>query len=478
MLSRRSEPSVALAKESMAETSSGQLDAADAGQVDGQAEQVGPARQGRERPGEGQREVELVGRLLVLGEQHDGVLEGEEDAGVDVEGEVEVERAAAALLGVQVDLPDLAQGVGLDEVPLVVHVEPVVDGVVLQVGDVPGDVDGSHSRGSLTAIGPAGRRRPAGVTTADRVRPRGRRSPARSARRRRRAPCVTRSTGSRTGGRAEASRASTASTWPPTARRCPSCTAPGLAVLSEESGVTGDGASGLLAVIDPVDGSTNAHRGVPFYSTSICVLDAEGPRVGLVVNQATGDALRRRARRRGREGRHGPSRRRGARTSELAIVGISGFPGHYPGWAQYRALGAASLECCAVAEGVLDAYLVVGAQHALRLGLPGRAAHLPRGGRGRGRARGPGPDRARRVDPAARSWRRRARWPTGCAEEGHCERRRTRRSALCGHARRGGPSSRCTAWCTSCPRRRRRTRDSASRGGPATSRRGRRPWAR
>ena len=42
-------------------------------------------------------------------------------------------------------------------------------------------------------------------------------------------------------------------------------------------------------------------------------------------------------------------------------MGISGFPGLYPGWAQYRALGAASLECCAVAEGVLDAYLVVGA---------------------------------------------------------------------------------------------------------------------
>ena len=62
----------------------------------------------------------------------------------------------------------------------------------------------------------------------------------------------------------------------------------GLAVLSEESGATGDGPSGLLAVIDPIDGSTNAHRGVRFYSTSICVLDAEGPRVGLVTNQATG----------------------------------------------------------------------------------------------------------------------------------------------------------------------------------------------
>ena len=41
-------------------------------------------------------------------------------------------------------------------------------------------------------------------------------------------------------------------------------------------------------------------------------------------------------------------------------MGISGFPGLHPGWAQFRALGAASLECCAVAEGVLDAYLVVG----------------------------------------------------------------------------------------------------------------------
>ena len=41
-------------------------------------------------------------------------------------------------------------------------------------------------------------------------------------------------------------------------------------------------------------------------------------------------------------------------------MGISGFPGHHPAWAQYRALGAASLECCAVAEGVFDAYLVVG----------------------------------------------------------------------------------------------------------------------
>jgi myo-inositol-1(or 4)-monophosphatase len=133
----------------------------------------------------------------------------------------------------------------------------------------------------------------------------------------------------------------------------------GLAVLSEESGLSGDGASGLLAIVDPVDGSTNAHRGVPFFSTSICVLDSEGPRVGLVLNQATGERYAA-VRRDGAERDGNPLRPSGCDDVGSAIVGISGFPGHHPGWAQYRALGAASLECCAVAEGILDAYLVVG----------------------------------------------------------------------------------------------------------------------
>jgi fructose-1,6-bisphosphatase/inositol monophosphatase family enzyme len=133
----------------------------------------------------------------------------------------------------------------------------------------------------------------------------------------------------------------------------------GLAVLSEESGLTGDRPTGLLAVIDPVDGSTNAHRGVPFYSTSICVLDPEGPLVGLVVNQEIG--TRYAATRGGGAERDGrPIKPSGCEELGQAIVGVSGFPGRHPGWAQFRALGAASLECCAVAEGVLDAYLTVG----------------------------------------------------------------------------------------------------------------------
>jgi myo-inositol-1(or 4)-monophosphatase len=133
----------------------------------------------------------------------------------------------------------------------------------------------------------------------------------------------------------------------------------GLEVLSEESGKSGDPGAPLLAVIDPVDGSTNAHRGVPFYATSICVLDAEGPLVGLVVNQATGthfEAVRGGGARRDGEA-IAPS---GCTDLSSAIVGISGFPGIHPGWAQFRTLGAAALEFCAVAEGVLDAYSVVG----------------------------------------------------------------------------------------------------------------------
>ncbi len=132
----------------------------------------------------------------------------------------------------------------------------------------------------------------------------------------------------------------------------------GLAVLSEESGVTGDPGP-TLAVLDPVDGSTNAHRGIPYYAVSMCVLDREGPRVSVVVNPATDDRYD--------AVRGGGARHNGAAVSpsgstalSSSLVGISGCPPRHLGWAQYRAFGAASLECCAVAEGVLDAYLQAG----------------------------------------------------------------------------------------------------------------------
>ncbi len=48
-----------------------------------------------------------------------------------------------------VDLPGLSQRVGLDEVALVVDVEPMFDGVLFQIGDETGDVDG-HAVPSLS----------------------------------------------------------------------------------------------------------------------------------------------------------------------------------------------------------------------------------------------------------------------------------------------------------------------------------------
>lgn len=134
--------------------------------------------------------------------------------------------------------------------------------------------------------------------------------------------------------------------------------AAGLAVLSEESGVSGE-VSGDLVVLDPVDGSTNAARGIPWFATSLCVLDTEGPRVALVVDQARGiryEAVRGEGAR--CEGR--PMRPSGCRRLADAVVGVSGRPMNEPGWAQFRALGAAALDLCAVAGGLLDGYRTAG----------------------------------------------------------------------------------------------------------------------
>ena len=55
-----------------------------------------------------------------------------------------------------------------------------------------------------------------------------------------------------------------------------------------------------------------------------------------------------------------PSDRRDVPSLGEAIVGFSGYPPAYLGWSQYRTLGAAALDLCAVAEGVLDGYAAVG----------------------------------------------------------------------------------------------------------------------
>jgi myo-inositol-1(or 4)-monophosphatase len=137
--------------------------------------------------------------------------------------------------------------------------------------------------------------------------------------------------------------------------------AAGLGILSEESGARRTDAE-LVAVVDPVDGSTNASRGLPWYATSICVVDAAGPRVAVVGNLANGtryQAVRGGGAFRGDT----PLRASGCTEVNRALIGLSGYPRHHLGWGQYRAFGAAALDLCSVAEGSLDAWAAVGWAH-------------------------------------------------------------------------------------------------------------------
>jgi fructose-1,6-bisphosphatase/inositol monophosphatase family enzyme len=129
----------------------------------------------------------------------------------------------------------------------------------------------------------------------------------------------------------------------------------GLGVLSEESGLT-EADRDVLVVLDPLDGSTNYRQGIPWYAASLCAIDREGMLASVVVNLATGTRYRAvRGQGAERDGQAiSPST---ATTLGDAIIGLSGFAGRYLGWRQYRALGAAALDICAVADGTLDGYI-------------------------------------------------------------------------------------------------------------------------
>lgn len=131
--------------------------------------------------------------------------------------------------------------------------------------------------------------------------------------------------------------------------------AAGFGVLSEESGLH-NGDRSVIVVADPIDGSTNASRGIPWFATSLCAVDESGLLAAVVVNQASGvrfDAVRGEGAR--VDGR--PVRPSGCTDIGTGVVAISGYPTAHMGWRQFRALGAAALDLCAVAAGTVDAYI-------------------------------------------------------------------------------------------------------------------------
>ncbi len=139
----------------------------------------------------------------------------------------------------------------------------------------------------------------------------------------------------------------------------------GIGVISEESGQSGDASSGLWAYVDPLDGSRNAARGIPFFCTSIAIADGPGHDhllAGVVRNLVTGETV---------HAGDGPVRVDGdvheprpfnpgevmvaviADSAKDEIKAEQGRRGHH-----MRDLGSAALEMAYIATGALDAFLV------------------------------------------------------------------------------------------------------------------------
>lgn len=131
-----------------------------------------------------------------------------------------------------------------------------------------------------------------------------------------------------------------------------------LNLLSEEAGFI-DMKGERIVVADPIDGTTNAARGIPFYCVSLAV----GSRmlgdvdVGLVQNLATGDRYEaiagQGATLNGRRIRVRPESRGGVFS---VSVTRGAEPPQTPPSSVLRAFGATALEMCLVASGGLDGY--------------------------------------------------------------------------------------------------------------------------
>jgi myo-inositol-1(or 4)-monophosphatase len=143
----------------------------------------------------------------------------------------------------------------------------------------------------------------------------------------------------------------------------------GVRILSEEAGEVGDPKAETVAIVDPLDGSSNFERGIPFYCTSVAIV--KGNRlddlvVGVVRDLLSGDAYS------ARKGDGARKNGRPIRTSRItdpseAVVSVDlsrGSPGLMSGLAPLIGgvkrlvhLGANALDMCYLAEGKTDAFV-------------------------------------------------------------------------------------------------------------------------
>ena len=144
---------------------------------------------------------------------------------------------------------------------------------------------------------------------------------------------------------------------------------PELRIVGEELGPAGDTGTGLVAIVDPLDGTTNFLHGYPSYGVSICIAVDGVPQVGVVHDVARGGVYLAMAG--GGAFLDGqPLHVSTLHTPARALIG-TGFPfktedeaDQYvaqlrrlmPLVAGLRRAGAAALDLCDVARGRLDAF--------------------------------------------------------------------------------------------------------------------------
>jgi len=144
----------------------------------------------------------------------------------------------------------------------------------------------------------------------------------------------------------------------------------GLTLISEEAGEVAMGAPSPIVVVDPIDGSLNAKRGLPIFAVSIAV--ADGPSVGdvrlaMVRDLGSGETL---TAERGvgawSDGAPLVCAPAGGRPDMLALEGASptriarAAPAMTGRVARIRALGSAALSICHAGAGRVDAMASLG----------------------------------------------------------------------------------------------------------------------
>lgn len=142
-------------------------------------------------------------------------------------------------------------------------------------------------------------------------------------------------------------------------------------ILSEEAGRKGDRDAQTLAVVDPLDGSSNYEKGIPFYCTSVALAEGESLddiSLGVVRDLVSGDVF---VARRGKGATKNGKPIRASATAKLAeaVVGMDvsrssaeSAWGLAPLMSRAKRqvhFGANALELCYLADGRIDAFVDV-----------------------------------------------------------------------------------------------------------------------